>query len=49
MYRLHPQTALVRKLIGQGAIGSLLFVRAALSISAPAGDIRLSGELAGGH
>ena len=48
MYRLHPQTALVRKLIGQGAIGSLLFVRTALSISAPVGDIRLSRELAGG-
>jgi D-xylose 1-dehydrogenase (NADP+, D-xylono-1,5-lactone-forming) len=48
MYRLHPQTTLVRKLIEQGTIGSLLLVRAALSISAPVGDIRRSRVLGGG-
>jgi predicted dehydrogenase len=48
MYRLHPQAALVRQLLEQEAVGSLTFVRAALSITAPVGDIRRSRQLGGG-
>ncbi|HET7475084.1 MAG TPA: Gfo/Idh/MocA family oxidoreductase [Dermatophilaceae bacterium] len=48
MWRLHPQTALVRRLVDDGAIGALRTVRAALSISAPPGDIRRRPELGGG-
>ncbi|MCS3781943.1 Gfo/Idh/MocA family protein [Tsukamurella ocularis] len=48
MWRLHPQTLLVRRLLAEGAIGELALVRAALSVSAPAGDIRRTTALGGG-
>jgi len=48
MYRHHPQTALARRLVADGAIGRLATVRAALSVSVPAGDIRRSVGLGGG-
>ena len=48
MYRLHPQTQLVRRLVRDGAIGRLTMVRAALSVSVGTGDIRRSGTLGGG-
>ena len=48
MWRLHPQTALARRLLAEGAIGRLAHVRAALRITAPAGDVRRSVDLAGG-
>ncbi len=48
MYRLHPQTALIRELLVQEAVGSLTFVRAALSITTLVGDIRRSHQLGGG-
>ncbi|WP_336672102.1 Gfo/Idh/MocA family protein [Tsukamurella sp. USMM236] len=48
MWRLHPQTLLVRRLLAEGAIGELALVRAALSVSAPAGDIRRTTDLGGG-
>jgi D-xylose 1-dehydrogenase (NADP+, D-xylono-1,5-lactone-forming) len=48
MYRYHPQTALVRKLIEQGAIGALQHLRSALSVIVPAGDIRRNRALGGG-
>jgi xylose dehydrogenase (NAD/NADP) len=48
MYRYHPQTTLVRQLLDQGAIGQLRHARAALSITAPPGDIRMTQSLGGG-
>lgn len=48
MYRLHPRTRLVRRLIAQGAVGEVTHVRAVLSVSVPATDIRRSGPLGGG-
>jgi len=48
MYRHHPQTQLVRRLVADGAIGRLAYVRAALTVSAPAGDIRRTTALGGG-
>jgi D-xylose 1-dehydrogenase (NADP+, D-xylono-1,5-lactone-forming) len=48
MYRHHPQTLLARKLVADGAIGRLEYVRAALSVSVDPGDIRRSVELGGG-
>ncbi|MBS4104160.1 Gfo/Idh/MocA family protein [Tsukamurella paurometabola] len=48
MWRLHPQTRLVRRLLAEGSIGELALVRAALSVSAPAGDIRRTTDLGGG-
>jgi D-xylose 1-dehydrogenase (NADP+, D-xylono-1,5-lactone-forming) len=48
MWRLHPQTVLVQKLLADGAIGELGTVRAALSVTAPAGDIRRTKSLGGG-
>ncbi|BDH58367.1 Gfo/Idh/MocA family protein [Tsukamurella sp. PLM1] len=48
MWRLHPQTSLVRSLLAQGTIGDLTLVRAALSVSAPVGDIRRTTALGGG-
>jgi D-xylose 1-dehydrogenase (NADP+, D-xylono-1,5-lactone-forming) len=48
MYRHHPQTALVRRLVEQGAIGTLKHIRAALSVTVPAGDIRRNRALGGG-
>ena len=44
MWRHHPQTTLARKLVADGAIGRLAYVRAALSVSVPPGDIRRSVE-----
>jgi D-xylose 1-dehydrogenase (NADP+, D-xylono-1,5-lactone-forming) len=48
MWRHHPQTTLARKLVADGAIGRLAYVRAALSVSVEPGDIRRSVELGGG-
>jgi D-xylose 1-dehydrogenase (NADP+, D-xylono-1,5-lactone-forming) len=48
MWRLHPQTALARQLVADGAIGRLAHIRAALRISTPPDDVRRSTELAGG-
>ncbi|KXP06564.1 Gfo/Idh/MocA family protein [Tsukamurella pseudospumae] len=48
MWRLHPQTLLVQRLVREGAIGDLAHVRAALTVSAPAGDIRRTTDLGGG-
>jgi predicted dehydrogenase len=48
MYRHHPQTALVQRLLADGAIGELSHVRAALTVSVEPGDIRRSAELGGG-
>jgi predicted dehydrogenase len=48
MYRHHPQTALARRLVAEGAIGTLAYVRAALSVTVPPGDIRRTGHLGGG-
>ncbi|MFJ9706512.1 Gfo/Idh/MocA family protein [Streptomyces sp. NPDC101234] len=48
MYRHHPQTLLVRKLVADGAIGRLAHVRAALTVDVPPGDIRRTTALGGG-
>lgn len=48
MYRHHPQTAMVEKLLADGVIGRLAFVRATLSVDVPAGDIRRTTALGGG-
>jgi predicted dehydrogenase len=48
MWRYHPQTALALRMVRDGAIGTLTHVRAALSVSAPPGDIRRSAALGGG-
>jgi predicted dehydrogenase len=48
MWRHHPQTLLTQKLIGDGAIGDVAFVRAALTVSVDPGDIRRTGRLGGG-
>ncbi|HEX2809046.1 MAG TPA: Gfo/Idh/MocA family oxidoreductase [Kineosporiaceae bacterium] len=48
MYRHHPQTLLAQQLVAQGAIGVLTSVRAALSVSAPPGDIRRTAATGGG-
>jgi D-xylose 1-dehydrogenase (NADP+, D-xylono-1,5-lactone-forming) len=48
MWRHHPQTTLARRLVGDGAIGRLTYVRAALSVRTGAGDIRRSVDLGGG-
>jgi predicted dehydrogenase len=48
MYRYHPQTLLVRRLLDEGAIGRLRHVRAALSVTVPPGDIRMTQSLGGG-
>lgn len=48
MYRHHPQTLLAQRLVAEGAIGDLAFIRAALTVSAPAGDIRRTTALGGG-
>ena len=40
MWRLHTQTALVRQLVADGAIGRLAHVRAALRITTPPDDVR---------
>jgi len=49
MYRRHhPQTTLARKLVADGAIGRLAYVRAALTVSVAPDDIRRSVALGGG-
>jgi predicted dehydrogenase len=48
MWRYHPQTATALRLVVGGAIGALTHVRAALSVTAPPGDIRRSAALGGG-
>jgi D-xylose 1-dehydrogenase (NADP+, D-xylono-1,5-lactone-forming) len=48
MWRHHPQTLLAQKLIGEGAIGDVAFIRTALTVSVDPGDIRRTGRLGGG-
>jgi xylose dehydrogenase (NAD/NADP) len=48
MWRQHPRTRLVENLLAEGAIGDLALVRAALTVDAPAGDIRRTAALGGG-
>jgi predicted dehydrogenase len=48
MWRHHPQTLLAQKLIADGAIGDVAFIRAALTVSVDPGDIRRTGRLGGG-
>ncbi|MBL7255324.1 Gfo/Idh/MocA family protein [Paractinoplanes lichenicola] len=48
MWRHHPQTLLAQRLVAEGAIGKLSFIRAALSVDVPPGDIRRTGKLGGG-
>ena len=48
MWRHHPQTLLARQLIADGAIEKLAYVRAALTVDVPPGDIRRTGALGGG-
>lgn len=48
MYRIHPRTALVRRLVADGAVGEVTHVRAVLSVDVPADDIRRNGPLGGG-
>ena len=49
MYRHHPQTAMVRRLLADGTIGELAYLRAALTVSVEPDDIRRSPELGGGE
>jgi D-xylose 1-dehydrogenase (NADP+, D-xylono-1,5-lactone-forming) len=52
MYRHHPQTLRVKQLVDEGAIGTLLAIRAVFSFDLLAGrdpeDVRLNAELDGG-
>jgi D-xylose 1-dehydrogenase (NADP+, D-xylono-1,5-lactone-forming) len=48
MYRLHPQTELLEKLLAEGVVGDVRLVRTALSIATAEGDIRRSRSLGGG-
>jgi predicted dehydrogenase len=48
MYRHHPQTGKLHELVLGGAIGRIMFVRAALSFELKGSDIRLSSDLEGG-
>jgi predicted dehydrogenase len=48
MWRHHPQTVLAQHLIADGAIGDVAFIRAALTVDVPPGDIRRTGRLGGG-
>jgi D-xylose 1-dehydrogenase (NADP+, D-xylono-1,5-lactone-forming) len=49
MYRHHPQTARLKALLGDGAIGRLQLIRAAFSFTvADPANIRLLGDLDGG-
>jgi D-xylose 1-dehydrogenase (NADP+, D-xylono-1,5-lactone-forming) len=49
MYRHNPQTAKLKELVGEGAIGRLRLVRAAFSFPlADAGNVRLDASLDGG-
>ena len=50
MWRYHPQTAVVARLVAEGAVGELRLVRAAFGFTLPPGEanVRWSGELEGG-
>jgi predicted dehydrogenase len=48
MYRHHPQTHLVRRMVSDGEIGHLTLVSATLSVAVDQGDIRRSRALDGG-
>lgn len=48
MYRYHPQTLLVRKLVEEGAIGSLAYIKGTLSFTMVGKDVRSSAALDGG-
>jgi predicted dehydrogenase len=48
MYRHHPQTLLVQRLLDQGTVGALRHVRAALSVRIGKVDIRRDPALGGG-
>lgn len=49
MYRFHPQTITVKRMVDEGAIGDLHVIKAAFSFSiSDENNIRLSKELAGG-
>jgi predicted dehydrogenase len=48
MWRHHPQTRLAQRLLADGAIGRLAYIRAALTVSVEPGDIRRTGRLGGG-
>jgi predicted dehydrogenase len=48
MWRHHPQTLLAQKLVADGAVGDVAFIRAALTVSVDPGDIRRTGRLGGG-
>ncbi|GIF22554.1 oxidoreductase [Paractinoplanes tereljensis] len=48
MWRHHPQTVLAQRLLADGAIGRLAYIRAALTVDVPPGDIRRTGALGGG-
>jgi xylose dehydrogenase (NAD/NADP) len=48
MWRHHPQTLLARRLVTDGSIGRLAYIRAALTGEAAPGDIRRTGRLGGG-
>jgi xylose dehydrogenase (NAD/NADP) len=48
MWRHHPKTLLAQRLVADGSIGRLAYIRAALTVNAPPGDIRRTGRLGGG-
>jgi xylose dehydrogenase (NAD/NADP) len=48
MWRHHPQTLLAQRLLAEGRIGEVGFIRAALTVSVAPGDIRRTGRLGGG-
>jgi xylose dehydrogenase (NAD/NADP) len=48
MWRHHPQTLLAQRLLAEGRIGEVGFIRAALTVSVDPGDIRRTGRLGGG-
>jgi xylose dehydrogenase (NAD/NADP) len=48
MYRYHPATLLARRLVDEGAIGELAYVKATLSFTIEGADVRLSKALDGG-
>jgi D-xylose 1-dehydrogenase (NADP+, D-xylono-1,5-lactone-forming) len=48
MYRYHPATALARRLLSEGAIGELAYLKVTLSFTMEGADVRLSKALDGG-
>jgi D-xylose 1-dehydrogenase (NADP+, D-xylono-1,5-lactone-forming) len=48
MWRHHPQTKLAQQFLADGAIGRLAYIRCALTVDVPPGDIRRTGKLGGG-